>query len=80
MPGTIAKLEVILEIDSPKHAIPLSELLAAAVKKAKNGIAVTKNQSDTLAAKKHELEPVSGFKEFYLDKGQVPQLAQNFSI
>ena len=72
VPGTIAGWKFALEIDSPKHTIPLSELLAAAVKKAKNGIAVTKNQSDTLAAKKHELEPVSGFKEFYLDKGQVP--------
>ena len=72
VPGTIAGWKLALEIDSPKHAIPLSELLAAAVKKAKNGIAVTKNQSHTLAAKKHELAPVSGFKEFYLDKGQVP--------
>ena len=67
VPGTIAGWKLALEIDSPKHAIPLSELLAAAVKKAKNGIAVTKNQSDTTADKKHELAPVAGFKEFYLE-------------
>ena len=47
-----------------------SELLTALLK-SKKWNSYTKNQSDTLAAK-HELATVSGFKEFYLDKGQVP--------
>ncbi len=74
VPGTISGWKLALEFDNPKHAVPLSELLSAAVERAKNGVAITKNQHETLTAKKHELASVSGFKEFYLDKGQVPDI------
>ena len=74
VPGTIAGWKLALELDNPKHAVPLNELLSGAVNRAKNGVAVTKNQRDTLAAKKHELESVSGFNEFYLHAGQVPEV------
>jgi len=74
VPGTIAGWKLALELDNPIRAIPLNELLSAAVERAKNGVAVTKNQHETLAAKKHELISVSGFKDFYLDKGHEPEV------
>ena len=74
VPGTIAGWKLALELDNPIRAIPLNELLSAAVERAKNGVAVTKNQHDTLAAKKNELASVSGFKDFYLDKGHEPEV------
>ena len=74
VPGTIAGWKLALELDNPKRAVPLNELLSAAVERAKNGVAVTKNQHETLAAKKHELISVSGFKDFYLDKSHEPEV------
>ena len=74
VPGTIAGWKLALELDNPKRAVPLNELLSAAVERAKNGVAVTKNQHETLASKKQELVSVSGFKDFYLDKGHEPEV------
>jgi gamma-glutamyltranspeptidase len=53
--------------------IPLTELLSAAINKAKKGIAVSQNQYDTLKNKKSELAEVPGFKEFYFTGNDVPK-------
>ena len=72
VPGTISGWELALDIDGPSNPIPLTELLSAAINKAKTGTAVSRNQYDTLKSKKSELAAVSGFKKFYFNGNHVP--------
>jgi len=52
--------------------LPLAELLAPAIALARDGIAVTANQSLTTAAKLDTLKGVAGFDETYLVHGAPP--------
>ncbi len=52
--------------------LPLTRLLADAIDYAEHGIAVTRSQSASTAAKRRELEPQPGFAEVFLPQGQVP--------
>ena len=73
VPGTISGWQLALELDRSVSPIPLTELLSAAINKAKIGIAVSKNQYDTLKSKELELAEVPGFKEFYFTENDVPK-------
>ncbi|NCX91784.1 MAG: gamma-glutamyltransferase, partial [Rhodobacteraceae bacterium] len=71
VPGTIDGWRLALE--QSQQNFSLSELLAPAVALAKNGIAVTKNQSITTEEKLSTLEDVHGFSNIFLSDGRVPQ-------
>ncbi|NDD89138.1 MAG: gamma-glutamyltransferase [Rhodobacteraceae bacterium] len=71
VPGTIDGWRLALE--QSKQNFSLAELLAPAVALAKNGIAVTKNQSVTTCEKLNTLEDVHGFSNIFLSNGRVPQ-------
>jgi gamma-glutamyltranspeptidase/glutathione hydrolase len=73
VPGTISGWQLALELDRSVSPIPLTELLSATINKAKIGIAVSKNQYDTLKSKELELADVPGFKEFYFTENDVPK-------
>ena len=73
VPGTISGWQLALDLDGAVSPIPLTELLSAAINKAKKGIAVSRNQYDTLKNKKPELAEVPGFKKFYLNENDVPE-------
>jgi Gamma-glutamyltransferase len=71
VPGTIDGWRLALE--QSQQNFSLAELLAPAVALAKNGMAVTKNQSITTGEKLSTLEDVHGFSTIFLSDGCVPQ-------
>jgi len=71
VPGTIDGWRLALE--QSQQNFSLAELLAPAVALAKNGIAVTNNQSITTGEKLSTLEDVHGFSNIFLSNGRVPQ-------
>jgi gamma-glutamyltranspeptidase len=71
VPGTVGGWQAALDLVGSKR--PLAELLAPAVRLAKDGIAVTRNQSVTTAEKIDGLRDVPGFAEIYLAGGQAPK-------
>ena len=70
VPGTIDGWRLALE--QSQQNFSLAELLAPAVALAKNGIAVTKNQSITTSEKLNTLEDVHGFSDIFLSNARVP--------
>ncbi|MDM9627873.1 gamma-glutamyltransferase [Rhizobium sp. S152] len=73
VPGTIGGWEMALSLVERPDRLSVSELLSAAVTKARDGIAVTLNQSNCTAEKLHELSDVPGFSKTFLDDGAVPK-------
>ncbi|KEO54079.1 gamma-glutamyltransferase family protein [Thioclava pacifica] len=73
VPGTIGGWEAALDLVDPAKRLPLERLLANAIGYARDGIAVTGNQSRTTAEKLAGLETVPGFAETFLIDGKVPQ-------
>lgn len=73
VPGTVGGWQAALELVSTGRRMPLADLLAPAVGLARNGVAVTRNQSDTTAEKLDGLRDVPGFADIYLDGGQAPR-------
>lgn len=73
VPGTIGGWEKALQFDNCKSPMPLKDLLADAVKYARDGIAVTKNQSDCIRQKLEGLRNVAGFSDIYLDGESAPE-------
>ena len=72
VPGTIGGWQAALSlVDGGKH-IALSDLLAPAIALAKNGIAVSRNQSETTAEKMDGLRDIPGFAQIYLTNGAAP--------
>jgi gamma-glutamyltranspeptidase/glutathione hydrolase len=72
VPGTIDGWAKALALVPEDRRLPLSDLLAPAIALAKDGIAVTANQSLTTAAKLDTLKGVQGFDETFLVNGQPP--------
>lgn len=72
VPGTIGGWQLALETVEGRQQIPLKDLLSRAVEKARDGIAVTANQSICTAEKLHDLSDVTGFKSAFLVDDKVP--------
>jgi gamma-glutamyltranspeptidase/glutathione hydrolase len=70
VPGTLGGWQLALGTQSTYRA--LSELLALAIAHARDGIAVSGNQSETTAEKLDGLCDVPGFAQTYLSEGKVP--------
>ena len=73
VPGTIGGWEAALSLVEDVRRSPLEALLAPAIALAKDGIAVTRNQSVTTADKLDGLRDVSGFADIYLQNGEAPE-------
>lgn len=71
VPGTIGGWAQVLGMLGPR-ARPPSDLLAPAIRLARTGTAVTRNQADTTADKIEGLRDVPGFAEAFLHHGGVP--------
>ncbi|WP_102108862.1 gamma-glutamyltransferase family protein [Oceaniglobus roseus] len=71
VPGTIGGWALALE-EAGQGARPLADLLAPAIRLAREGIAVSRNQSAVTAEKIDGLRDVPGFAETYLIGGEVP--------
>ncbi|KIN71005.1 gamma-glutamyltransferase family protein [Sulfitobacter guttiformis] len=72
VPGTISGWQAALSLVPQDRRLPLSVLLADAIMHARDGIAVTGNQSDCTREKLNGLKNVPGFAETYLIEGKVP--------
>jgi gamma-glutamyltranspeptidase/glutathione hydrolase len=71
--GTVSGWRKALDVSASwGKALPLPRLLEDAIVYASEGAAVTDSFCDMVADKRHELEPVHGFKEVFLAQG-VPQ-------
>lgn len=73
VPGTIGGWEKALQLDNRKIPMPLTDLLANAVEYAREGIAVTKNQSECTHKKLDGLRNIAGFSDIYLDGESAPE-------
>ncbi len=75
VPGTIGGWQAALDL-CPNHSasggLPLETLLGAAIKYARDGVAVTGNQSSCITDKLDGLRDVPGFAETFLDGGAPP--------
>jgi oxamate amidohydrolase len=74
VPGTIAGWETAVSLVPPARRMPLADLLAPAIALARDGIAVTANQSRTTADKLDTLQGVTGFDRTFLVDGVVPSV------
>lgn len=72
VPGTIGGWQMALNLVPEGRRMPLSDLLSPAVALAKQGIAVTRNQSVTTQEKLDGLRGVTGFADTFLSDGQTP--------
>jgi gamma-glutamyltranspeptidase/glutathione hydrolase len=72
VPGTIDGWRAALALCPRGNRMPLADLLAPAVRLAREGVAVTENQSRTTAEKLAGLAGVPGFAETFLVAGAVP--------
>jgi len=72
VPGTIGGWKEALSYGPGTKPVPLEVLLEAAIAYARDGIAVTKNQSDCTRDKLDGLKDVAGFGDIFLDNGDVP--------
>ncbi len=72
VPGTIDGWARALDLVPEARRMPLSDLLAPAIALARDGVAVTANQSVTTAAKLDGLKGVEGFDQTYLVEGAPP--------
>jgi gamma-glutamyltranspeptidase/glutathione hydrolase len=73
VPGTIGGWELALSMVDRPGRLPVKDLLAAAIEKARDGTAVTLSQSACTVEKFHELAGVPGFAEAFLQDGAVPK-------
>lgn len=73
VPGTVGGWQVALDLVDPARRMPLSDLLAPAIALAREGVAVTRNQSVTTAEKLAGLRDVPGFADIYLVDGAAPE-------
>lgn len=73
IPGTIGGWEAALQLIPVKQRMPLRRLLSNAIDYARDGIAVTKNQSACTSEKMSSLKGVPGFAEVYLPNNTSPK-------
>ncbi|MEM9342269.1 MAG: gamma-glutamyltransferase [Pseudomonadota bacterium] len=71
VPGTIGGWK--LALDHSRRFRPLHDLLAPAIRLARSGIAVTRNQSETTVEKLDTLRDVPGFADAFLANGAAPE-------
>ena len=78
--GTIAGWNAAYDFSNKELGgrLPLARLFADAIHYAENGIAVTRSQNDTTAAKLAGLKGVHGFDETYLIDGAPPAIGSVF--
>ncbi|MFY0692397.1 MAG: gamma-glutamyltransferase [Paracoccaceae bacterium] len=72
VPGTIGGWKLALEQVDPARRLPLAELLASSIGLARDGIAVSRNQSACTADKIDGLKDVPGFAGHFLIDNAVP--------
>jgi gamma-glutamyltranspeptidase/glutathione hydrolase len=72
VPGTIDGWAKALDLLPRSRRIPLKDLLGPAIAQARDGIAVTGNQSRTTSDKLDGLKDVPGFAQTYLVEGKPP--------
>jgi oxamate amidohydrolase len=72
VPGTIAGWKQALSLCPRGNKLPLDQILAPAIALARQGVAVTENQSRTTREKLAGLRDVPGFADAFLDQGNVP--------
>jgi oxamate amidohydrolase len=72
VPGTIAGWKLALSLCPRGNRMPLADLLAPAIALARDGVAVTTNQTRTTAEKLVGLRDVPGFDEHFLVDGAPP--------
>jgi oxamate amidohydrolase len=73
VPGAVAGWIVAHEAARARGRMPLADLLAPAVRHAREGCAVTNSQARHTAERLAELEHVAGFAETFLIDGKAPQ-------
>lgn len=73
VPGTIAGWQAALALCPRANPLPLSDLLAPAIALARDGVAVTENQSRTTREKLAGLRDVPGFADAFLVDGAPPR-------
>ena len=75
VPGAIAAWMLAAEAAKAQGGkLPLDVLLAAAVRRAREGYAVTRSQARLTAEKLPEMDKAAGFREAFLAGGRVPQV------
>lgn len=72
VPGTVGGWEAALALVPEARRMALADLLAPAVALAKEGTAVSRNQSATTEEKIEGLRDVPGFADVYLEAGRAP--------
>jgi len=89
VPATVSGWAKALELVPDRQRLPLGDLLVTAHSYARDGVVVTGNQADCIAAKLEGLQDVPGFAETYLPGGHPPKaldlfkqpaLARTFSV
>ncbi len=79
VPGAVAGWSAALDQAAALGGrLPLARLLEPAIHYAEAGAPVTRSLSETIAAKRGELEPQPGFAETYLADGAVPAVGGRF--
>ncbi len=80
VPGTISGWQEALLISQELGGgqLPLSRLLADAIRYAADGIPVTQSQAIATQGKYHELANVPGFAQTFLSRGEVPVAGSRF--
>jgi len=78
--GTLSGWTLALEYSSDALGgkLPLARLLADAIHYARHGIPVTRSQHETTLAKLEGLRDQPGFRETFLDDGDVPKIGAPF--
>jgi gamma-glutamyltranspeptidase len=81
VPGTISGWEEALKVSAQLGGgqLPLSRLLADAIRYAADGIPVTQSQTDATHGKYAELVEMPGFAETFLARGEIPRPGSRFT-
>ncbi len=72
VPGAVGSWQAALDL-LPKGHIPLADLVAPAVKLARDGVATSRHQAGLAAEKLDQLHDVPGFGDVFLVNGQAPK-------
>nr|WP_318385055.1 gamma-glutamyltransferase [uncultured Enterobacter sp.] len=80
VPGTLSGWDEALKVSASLGGgqLPLSRLLADAIRYATDGIPVTQSQASATQGKYQELVNITGFAETFLTQGEVPAAGSRF--
>lgn len=81
VPGTLSGWDEALKIAAQLGGgqLPLSRLLADAIRYAADGIPVTQSQALATHSKYDELVNIAGFAETFLERGEIPRAGSRFT-